>query len=127
MGYGRLTVRSPKTARHDGHAVRIVPICPELRSILVEALEQAAEGDKLVLQRELTGGSNLRTTCTKIVERAGFTPWPRLFQNLRASCPHAPPQIGRKSRVVRVAATCGEPRQDRLMGGEGLEPPTPSV
>ena len=34
---GRLTVRSPKTSRHDGHAVRLVPISPELRSILAEA------------------------------------------------------------------------------------------
>ena len=29
-----MTVRSPKTAAHDGHAVRIVPITPELRPIL---------------------------------------------------------------------------------------------
>ena len=29
---------------------------------------------------------NLRTTFTKIVARAGCKPWPRLFQNLRASC-----------------------------------------
>ena len=84
---GRLTVRSPKTARHDGHAVRLVPISPELRSILAEAHEQAAEGDKLILPRTLTtGASNLRTTFTKIITRAGFEPWPRLFQNLRASC-----------------------------------------
>ena len=83
---GRLTVRSPKTARHDRHAVRLVPICPELRSILAEAYEQAADGEKLILPRALTGASNLRTTFTKIITRAGFKPWPRLFQNLRASC-----------------------------------------
>jgi len=29
--------------------------------------------------------ANLRTTFQKIVKRAGITPWPRLFQNLRAS------------------------------------------
>ncbi len=83
---GRLTVRSPKTARHQGHAVRLVPICPELRSILVEAYEQAAVGDKLILPRMLTGAANLRTTFTKIITRSGHKPWPRLFQNLRASC-----------------------------------------
>ena len=83
---GRLTVRSPKTARHDGHAVRLVPICPELHSILAEAYEHAADGDKLILPRMLTGTSNLRTTFTKIITRAGHVPWPRLFQNLRASC-----------------------------------------
>ncbi len=83
---GRLTVRSPKTARHEGHAVRVVPICPQLRVILDAAYEQAAEGEKLILPRTLTGASNLRTTFTKIITRAGFEPWPRLFQNLRASC-----------------------------------------
>jgi len=83
---GRLTVRSPKTARHEGHAVRLVPICPELRAILAEAYEQAAHGEKLILPRALTGASNLRTTFTKIITRAGHEPWPRLFQNLRASC-----------------------------------------
>ncbi|MFM8579042.1 MAG: tyrosine-type recombinase/integrase [Planctomycetaceae bacterium] len=83
---GRLTVRSPKTARHEGHAVRLVPICPELRAILIDAYEQAAEGDTLILPRMLTGASNLRTTFTKIITRSGHKPWPRLFQNLRASC-----------------------------------------
>jgi integrase len=83
---GRLTVRSPKTARHEGHAVRLVPICPELRVILVEAYEQAADGTNLILPRALTRASNLRTTFTKIITRAGHKPWPRLFQNLRASC-----------------------------------------
>jgi hypothetical protein len=29
--------------------------------------------------------ANLRTTFEKIVRRAGLQPWPRLFQNLRAS------------------------------------------
>ena len=37
---GRLTVRSRKTEHHGGdHASRVVPLCPELREILVEAFE----------------------------------------------------------------------------------------
>jgi hypothetical protein len=64
----------------------VVPICPQHRAILAEAYEQAAEGKKLIVPRTLTGASNLRTTLTKIITRAGFQPWPRLFQNLRASC-----------------------------------------
>ena len=83
---GRLTVRSPKTARHQGHAVRAVPICPELRAILEEAVEAAAEGQKLIVPKVVDPKVNLRTTFTKIVEQAGFEPWPRLWQNLRASC-----------------------------------------
>ena len=31
-------------------------------------------------------GANLRTTAEKVIERAGAETWPRLFQNLRASC-----------------------------------------
>ena len=38
-----MTVRSPKTAAHDGHAVRIVPITPELRPILQALFDQAPE------------------------------------------------------------------------------------
>jgi hypothetical protein len=34
----------------------------------------------------LTAASNLRTTFAKIMTRAAHKPWPRLFQNLRASC-----------------------------------------
>ncbi len=63
-----------------------MPIYPELRAILTETYEQAAEGTKRILPRELTGASNLRTTFTKIITRAGYETWPRLFQNLRASC-----------------------------------------
>ena len=84
-GTGRLTVRSPKTASHDGHAVRLVPICPKLRLISIEADEQAADGTDAILPRTPTGASNLRTTSLKIITRSGHTPWPRLFQNLRAS------------------------------------------
>ena len=29
---------------------------------------------------------NLRTTFEKLIRRAGLTPWPKLFHNLRASC-----------------------------------------
>jgi hypothetical protein len=60
--------------------------CPELRAILAEAYDLATDGEKLMLPRALTAASNLRTTFTKIVTRAGHKPWPRLFQNLRASC-----------------------------------------
>lgn len=41
---GRMTVRSPKTAAHEGHAFRVVPIAPELRPILLTLFEQAEPG-----------------------------------------------------------------------------------
>lgn len=83
---GRLTVRSPKTERHEGHAVRVIPIVPELREILLACFEEAEEGAERLVLRLSDPRVNLRTTFQKIIERAGEQPWPRLFQNLRASC-----------------------------------------
>ncbi len=84
---GRLTVRSPKTAGHgEAHAVRVVPIAPELRPILMRLFEQAEPGAESVVPRLNDATMNLRTTFYKIIARAGEKPWPRLFHNLRASC-----------------------------------------
>lgn len=83
---GRLTVRSAKTAGHEGHSVRLVPIAPELRPILQDLFDKAEPGTEAVVPRLRDPGVNLRTTFEKIILRAGFTPWPRLFHNLRASC-----------------------------------------
>ncbi len=83
---GRLTVRSPKTAGHEGHAVRVVPIAPELRPILQDLFDAAAPGTEAVVPRLRDPKMNLRTTFHKIIVRAGAKPWPRLFHNMRASC-----------------------------------------
>ena len=84
-----LTVRSPKTAHHAGHAVRMVPVSKELQPILSELKEMAklaTKGDELLFPMLVGSSGNLRTTFHKIIERAGHKPWPRLFQNLRGSC-----------------------------------------
>jgi integrase len=83
---GRLTVRSPKTARHEGHAVRVVPIAPELREVLQSLFDPAITGSESVIPRLRDPRMNLRTTFRKIIAKAGVQPWPRLFQNMRASC-----------------------------------------
>lgn len=85
-GRGRLTVRSPKTEGHSGHAVRVVPIAPRLRTLLLSQFEQAEAGTEWILPRLRDPKRNLRTSFQKIIVRAGLKPWPRLFQNLRASC-----------------------------------------
>ncbi|MBK9128117.1 MAG: site-specific integrase [Phycisphaerales bacterium] len=87
-GRGRLTVRSPKTAGHEGHAVRVVPIAPELRPLLLELFERAEPGTEAVIPRLTSPAGravNLRTHFERIIARAGVKPWPRLFHNLRAS------------------------------------------
>ena len=38
-----------------------------------------------VISRYRDSNSNLRTQAHRIIERAGFTPWPKVFQNLRSS------------------------------------------
>ena len=82
----RMTVQSPKTARHEGHAFRMVPIAPNVKQILLSLFHNAEVGAEAVLPRLRNATTNLRTTVVKYITRAGLTPWPRTFQNLRASC-----------------------------------------
>jgi integrase len=82
----KLTVRSSKTAGHEGHAVRVVPIAPELRPILQDLFDAAEVGVEAVVPRLRDPKMNLRTQFERILTKAGVKPWPRLFHNMRASC-----------------------------------------
>ena len=89
----RVIVTSPKTKRYKGHENRVIPMFPELASVLDEAYEAAF--DRLedasavvsgpVVTRYSSADQNLRTTFEKIIRRAGLKPWPKPFQNLRAT------------------------------------------
>ncbi len=81
----RMLVRSPKTAHYPNGASRIVPIFAELKPYLIEAFEAAEEGAVYCISRYRQASSNLRTQAHRIIKRAGLKPWPRTFQNLRAS------------------------------------------
>ncbi len=90
----RIVVTSPKTEHHAGKASRTIPLFPELRTILDDAFDLAPDGAAYVVDERFRksamgpGGwmnANLRTHFQRIVRRAGLTPWPRLFHNLRAS------------------------------------------
>lgn len=81
----RFRVVSSKTEHLEGGGVRWVPIFPELRPYLAEAFELAAEGAVYVITRYRDASSNLRTQLTRIIRRAGLEPWPKLWQNLRAT------------------------------------------
>jgi integrase len=89
-----IVVQSPKTEHHEGKATRTMPLFAELRRPLLEAAELAPRGAVYVVHERFRKGaqgpngwknSNLRTTFEKIIRRAGLTPWPRIFHNLRAS------------------------------------------
>ncbi len=81
----RLTVPSPKTEHHEGRAYRVIPIFPELLPHLEAAFHAAPEGAVHVIQRYRDSAVNLRTSLLRYLARAGVTPWPRLWQNLRSS------------------------------------------
>ncbi len=82
---GRITVHSSKTEHHEGKASRVIPIFPELRPHLEAAWEQAEPGTEYVITRYRDAGQNLRTAFERIIWKAGLAPWPKLFQNLRAT------------------------------------------
>ncbi len=81
----RITVPSPKTSNHVGGESRQIPMFPELRPLLEDVFELAEPGAEFVITRYRSKGVNLRTQLGKIIRRAGLTPWPKLWQNLRSS------------------------------------------
>jgi integrase len=81
----RIRVKVPKKEHLDGHGTREVPIFPEIRPYLTEAFEEATVGSSRVVPRARLGNTNLREGLVRILKRASVDPWPKLFQNLRAS------------------------------------------
>jgi hypothetical protein len=81
----RVTIRSPKTEHQEGKEQHVIPLLPELRPHLEEAWEFAEEGTEYVITRYRESNVNLRTQLIRIIERAGLTPWPKLFHNLGAT------------------------------------------
>lgn len=85
---GRIRVRSPKTEHHRGKGERTIPMFAELRPYLEDVRELAGEraydpAEPIIVRYR--AGANLRTQWERIIGRAGLTPWPKLFQNLRAT------------------------------------------
>ncbi len=83
--HNRLRIPSPKTEHHEGGASRTIPLFPELRPALLEAFGEAEEGSDYVITRYRERNANLRTQFNRIIRRAGYEPWPKLFQNLRST------------------------------------------
>ena len=79
-----MTVHSPKTEHNDGGEFRVIPLFPEIKSLLQDALMNATDGEKMIFPTVLTS-TNLRRGLTTIIKRSGVPVWKKLFQNLRAS------------------------------------------
>lgn len=101
----RMTIRSVKTERIEGHETRVVPIMPEVSGFLTRAFEQAPEGAEFVFsevwRRE---GANRGTHLKRLIVRAGVQVWPKAWQNLRAS---AATEIAEKHPAHVCAAWLG--------------------
>jgi len=83
----RFTVRSVKTARHDGKGSRVVPIFPELVGPFREAFEAAEPGAVYCCPQYPTGtaGQHYRKVILRALARAGVEPWEKIVGNLRAT------------------------------------------
>ncbi len=88
-GAGKLRIRSPKTAHHEGKDERWIPLFPELRTALNplwEKLAPGTPGEAFVLpSSHRDADKNLRQGLFRIIDRAGVARWAKLFQNLRSS------------------------------------------
>jgi len=82
---GRMLVTIPKTKHHEGKGSRFVPI-GDILPWLEKAFDEAPEGSQRVITRFTETNVNLAKPFEKIIEAAGLTVWPKLIQNLRASC-----------------------------------------
>ncbi len=92
---GVLRIKAAKTEHHPRHAERVIPLFPELRPYVLEALEAMPQGEThlvwrykhLAVDYKERGfhTANLRTQFRKIIRRAGLEPWPKVWQNLRSS------------------------------------------
>ena len=78
------TINPRESAGYGQKGVRDIPIDPLLREALLKIGPGAPE-DRGAL-RVTSATTNMRKMLLTAVLRAGLKPWPRLFQNLRASC-----------------------------------------
>jgi integrase len=82
---GCIRVPSCKTEHYEGGDERMMPLFPELRPYLLQAFEKAEPGTEYVITRYRDTNANLRTQLHRIIRRAGLTPWPKPFHNLRST------------------------------------------
>lgn len=82
---GRFRVTSPKTERYEGKGDRWVPLFPELRPFMEEVFEQAPPGTVHVISKRRWPHQGYHSEFERIIRKAGVSPWPKLFNNLRSS------------------------------------------
>jgi len=81
----RFRVPSAKLEHHADGGELWVSIFPEPRPYQEEAFERAEPGAVQVITRYRDTRANLRTQLHRLIRKAGLTPWPNVFHNLRAT------------------------------------------
>lgn len=81
----RFIVRASKTEHHADGGIRVVPMFPELVEHFQTVFDAAPAGSIHVITRYRGVGKNLRTQLVRYITAAGLKPWPKPWQNLRAS------------------------------------------
>ena len=81
----RFIIRASKTEHHADGGIRIVPMFPELVDLFQRVFDEAQPGEVHVITRYRDPAANLRTQLVRYITAAGLTPWPKPWQNLRAS------------------------------------------
>lgn len=81
---GTFVIHSPKTSRY-GKETRVCPIFPELLPFFDAAWDVAQKGVDRIFPEIRGSDQNLRTWFERLILRAGMLPWPKVWQNLRAT------------------------------------------
>jgi hypothetical protein len=81
----RFTVHASKTEHHADGGVRQVPIFPELYPYLRDAFEDAEPGTVYCCPQYVNASQMYRKIILQVIKQAGLTPWPKIFQNCRAT------------------------------------------
>lgn len=81
----RFVVHASKTEHHADGGIRTVPMFPELKPLFQDAFDEAPEGAVYCLDRYDGQRSNVAVHMRRIIQKAGLTPWPKLFQNCRST------------------------------------------
>ena len=79
----RIRIFAKKTKRVNG-GVRIIPLFKELAPILRAAKAEYSHTSEFCIPT-YQGSTNLSTSLKKFVKKAGLTPWPKIFQNMRST------------------------------------------
>lgn len=79
------TVNASKTEHHESGGPRLVPMFPELVPLFQLAYDDAPEGSEHIIRRYRDPDANTRTQLNRYVKAAGLKPWPKPWQNMRAT------------------------------------------